>query len=195
MEKVLDFCREVSLEHVRPFLFDLESRIFLIPIGVWSLLRSTGEVWQTVRSWYLNLIISAIGYCPDFILLAVVGLFRLLRLRVSIGLLLLFHFSLHLFLLLLGKPISCLFRDRLAFEKRLDINTTYIFVHGTDLTSAHNFLQLLLSQIYDDVLWFEVGVDNTTLAVQVVKANQDLLGHAAYKWEWDPLVVVAFHDL
>lgn len=193
MKKVLNFCREVSLEHVGPLLLDLET-IFLIPISVWMGLRSAGEVWQAVRPWYLNLFISAIGCLPDFVLFAVVRLFLPIGLGV-IGLLLLFHFSLNLFLLLLGQPIIFTFHDRLAFEKGVDINTTYIFVHSTDLASAHNFLQLFVSQIYDDVLWFKVCVDYTTLAVQVVKSNQDLLGHAAYQWEGDALVVVAFHDL
>ncbi len=148
-----------------------------------------------MRAWHFNFVVSALGYCPDSILLAVVGLFRLFRLSVSISLLLLFHFFLHFFLLQLGLPIIFPFCDRLTFEKRLDVNTTNIFVHGTDLTSAHDFLELLFSQIYDDVLRLEVCVDDTTLAVKVVKANQDLLRHATNKWDWDPLVIVAFHYL
>lgn len=146
-----------------------------------------------MRAWHLDLIIGALGRGPDFeILLAVVRLFRLLLLGL-IGLLLLLHFSLNLFLLLLSKSVVS--NDTLAFEKRLNVNTTYIFVHGTDLTSAHDFLQLFFSQIYYDVLGFEVGVNDTTLAVEIVKPNQDLLSHAAHKWQWDPFVVIAFHYL
>ena len=146
-----------------------------------------------MRAWHLDLIIGALGRGPDFeILLAVVRLFRLLLLGL-IGLLLLLHFSLNLFLLLLSKSVVS--NDTLAFEKRLNINTTYIFVHGTDLTSAHDFLQLFFSQIYYDVLGFEVGVNDTTLAVEIVKPYQDLLSHAAHKWHWDPFVVIAFHYL
>lgn len=104
-----------------------------------------------MRAWHLDLIIGALGRGPDFeILIAVVGLFRLLLLGL-ISLLLL-HFSLNLFFLLLSKSVVS--TDTLAFEKRLNVNTTYIFVHGTDLTSAHDFLQLFFSQIYYDVFGF-----------------------------------------
>lgn len=153
MEKILDFWGEISLEHVWPFLIDLKISFFLIPIGIWTLLlRSTGKVRQAVRAWHLDLIIGALGRGPDFeILIAVVGLFRLLLLGL-ISLLLLLHFSLNLFFLLLSKSVVS--TDTLAFEKRLNVNTTYIFVHGTDLTSAHDFLQLFFSQIYYDVFGF-----------------------------------------
>jgi hypothetical protein len=134
-------------------LIDLKISFFLIPIGIWTLLlRSTGKVRQAVRAWHLDLIIGALGRGPDFeILIAVVGLFRLLLLGL-ISLLLLLHFSLNLFFLLLSKSVVS--TDTLAFEKRLNVNTTYIFVHGTDLTSAHDFLQLFFSQIYYDVFGF-----------------------------------------
>ena len=146
-----------------------------------------------MRAWHLNLIIGALGRSPDFeILLAVIGLFRLLLLGL-ISLQLLLQFSLNLFFLLLSKSVVS--NDTLAFEKRLNVNTTYIFVHGTDLTSAHDFLQLFFSQIYYDVLGFEVGVNDTTRAVEIVKSNQDLLSHAAHKWQWDPFVVITFHYL
>jgi len=105
-----------------------------------------------VRAWHLDLIIGALGRGPHFeILIAVIGLFRLLLLGL-ISLLLFLHFSLNLFFLLLSKSVVS--NDTLAFEKRLNVNTTYIFVHGTDLTSAHDFLQLFFSQIYYDVLGF-----------------------------------------
>jgi len=38
-------------------------------------------------------------------------------------------------------------------------------------------------------------MNDTTLAVEIVKSYQDLLSHAANKWQGDAFVVIAFHNL
>jgi len=137
-EKILDFFWKISLEHVWPFLIDFKLSFFLIPIGIRTvLLGSTGEVWQAVRARHLDLIFGVLRRDPDLVVLfTVVGIFRFFLLSL-ISLLLLLQFSLSFFLLQLSK--SFVLYCRLAFEKRVNISTAYIFVHGADLTSAHNF--------------------------------------------------------
>ena len=37
-------------------------------------------------------------------------------------------------------------------------------------------------------------MDNSALPMQIVKSNQDLLGHSSDEWKWNALIVVSLHD-
>jgi len=55
-------------------------------------------------------------------------------------------------------------------------------------------LEFLFAEGNDHVLWFEIRVDDATLAMQVIEADEDLLCHSSYKRQWNTLVVVSLHD-
>ena len=57
-----------------------------------------------------------------------------------------------------------------------------------------NFFQLILVQGDNHIFWLQVSVNDSTLPMQVVQANQNLLGHPTNQREWNTLVVVSFHD-
>lgn len=56
-------------------------------------------------------------------------------------------------------------------------------------------MQLVLAQGDNHVLGLQIGVDNAALTMEVVQADQDLLGHSADKWQRNALIVISFHDL
>ena len=67
-------------------------------------------------------------------------------------------------------------------------------VHRRNHALLHDLGQLVSVECYNDVLRFQVSVDNSALAMQVVKSNQDLLGHSPDERQRNALVVVSLHN-
>ena len=66
---------------------------------------------------------------------------------------------------------------------------------GRELTRFSNFSNLLFFESDDNILRLEVGVNDLTNSVHVVKSNQTLTSKSSRKWHRYSMIVVSLDDL
>jgi len=66
---------------------------------------------------------------------------------------------------------------------------------GGELASLRDFIHLIISQSNYHVLWLKICVDNLTLTVHIVEADQTLSRQFSYQRNWNALVIVTLNQL
>lgn len=77
----------------------------------------------------------------------------------------------------------------------LDVLAVLKHFGGGELASLGDFSDLVVSESNYHVLWLKISMDNFTLTVHVIKANQTLPCQLANQRNWHALVLVAFNQL
>ena len=77
----------------------------------------------------------------------------------------------------------------------VDVESLDVLINSREMPFLNDLLELRASQADDHILWLEVSVDDFADAMEVVQSHEYLFCYAPDERDWNPLIVIAFHDL